>query len=103
MKEKKLEEDSLKKLEELVSRLEKTSIDKPHLKHPHPPVPHHLEGSNLKFQFENDEDLLVNIFGDVDTAQAIVEIMKKSPTEIQILFKVVVDLYKQINLIREKR
>lgn len=113
MEEKKLTEDKLKKFEELVERLERAS-EKPHPghieepghrhphperpdhKHPHPPVlPHERKDFNI--DFKQDEELLKEIFGDDDTAKAVVDIIKASPTEIQIVLKVVIDLYNKVN------
>lgn len=107
MEEKKLTEEKLKKFEELVERLERASEEKPHPKHahpegpppkhPHPPVPHHHdEREDIKVDFKNDEKLLASIFGDEDTARAVVGIIMDSPTEIQIVLKVVIDLYNKI-------
>lgn len=106
MEEKRLTVDKPKKFEKLVKRLERTS-DKPHSKHPestvhkhhhpkHPPIPPH-ERKNLKIDFKQDEELLKEIFGDDDTAKAVVDIITTSPTEIQIVLKVVIDLYSKIN------
>lgn len=105
MEDKKLTEDKLRKFEELVERLEKVS-EKPHPKHPHlegpghkhphPPIPPH-ERKDLKIDFKQDEALLKEIFGDDDTAKAVIDIMTTSPTEIQIVLKVVIDLYSKVN------
>ena len=105
MEDKKLTEDKLRKFEELVERLEKAS-EKPHPKqphpegtdhkHPHPPIPPH-ERKDLKIDFKQDEELLKEIFGDDDTAKAVVDIITTSPTEIQIVLKVVIDLYSKVN------
>ena len=108
MEDKKIIEDKLRKFEELVERLEKVS-EKPHPKHPHPegpdhkhphpkhpPIPPH-ERKDLKIDFKQDEELLEEIFGDDDTAKAVVDIITTSPTEIQIVLKVVIDLYSKVN------
>ena len=118
MEDKKITEDKLRKFEELVERLEKAS-EKPHPKHPHPegpdhkhphpegpdhkhphpkhpPIPPH-ERKDLKIDFKQDEELLEEIFGDDDTAKAVVDIITTSPTEIQIVLKVVIDLYSKVN------
>ena len=110
MEDKKLTEDKLRKFEELVERLEKASEKPhpkhphpegpdhkhPHPKHPHPPIPPH-ERKDLKIDFKQDEELLKEIFGDDDTAKAVVDIITTSPTEIQIVLKVVIDLYSKVN------
>lgn len=109
MEDKKLTEDKLRKFEELVERLERISDEEPkpkhpedpdhkhpHPKHPHLPTPPH-ERKDLKIDFKQDEELLKNIFGDDDTAKAVVEIITTSPTEIQIVLKVVIDLYNKVN------
>lgn len=93
MEDKKITEDKLRKFEELVERLEKVS-EKPHPKHP--PIPPH-ERKDLKIDFKQDEELLEEIFGDDDTAKAVVDIITTSPTEIQIVLKVVIDLYSKVN------
>lgn len=98
MEDKKIIEDKLRKFEELVERLEKAS-EKPHPKHPHPkhpPIPPH-ERKDLKIDFKQDEGLLKEIFGDDDTAKAVIDIITTSPTEIQIVLKVVIDLYSKVN------
>jgi hypothetical protein len=108
MKEKKITDEVLMRLEDLVLRLERAN-EKTSPQHPHLPVqcnrplPHHMEEkSKLKIDFDVDKKLLVNMFADEDTVKAVIEIMMESPTEIQILFKVVLDLYNQINTIIEK-
>ena len=108
MEDKKIIEDKLRKFEELVERLEKAS-EKPHPKHPHPegpdhkhphpkhpPIPPH-ERKDLKIDFKQHEGLLKEIFGDDDTAKAVIDIITTSPTEIQIVLKVVIDLYSKVN------
>lgn len=108
MEDKKIIEDKLRKFEELVERLEKAS-EKPHPKHlhpegpdhkhphpKHPPIPPH-ERKDLKIDFKQDEGLLKEIFGDDDTAKAVIDIITTSPTEIQIVLKVVIDLYSKVN------
>ncbi len=108
MEDKKITEDKLRKFEELVERLEKAS-EKPLPKHPHPeepdhkhphpkhpPIPPH-ERKDLKIDFKQDEGLLKEIFGDDDTAKAVIDIITTSPTEIQIVLKVVIDLYSKVN------
>lgn len=110
MEEKKINDEKLKKFEELVDRLEKISEEKPHPKHPHhpdgphpkhphPPIPPH-ERKDLKIDFTNDEELLKRIFGDEDTTKAVIDIITTSPTEIQIVLKVVLDLYNKVNSLK---
>lgn len=105
--EKRPHEDHLRRLEVLVERLERVSDEKPnhskhphlegpHPKHPHPPIPPH-ERKDLKIDFKQDEGLLKEIFGDDDTAKAVIDIITTSPTEIQIVLKVVIDLYSKVN------
>ena len=65
-------------------------------KHPHLPIPPH-ERKDLKIDFKQDEELLKEIFGDNDTAKAVVDIITTSPTEIQIVLKVVINLYNKVN------
>ena len=106
MEDKKINDEKLRKFEELVVRLEKISEEKthqhphhpegPHPKHPHPPIPPH-ERKDFKIDFSNDKELLENIFGDEDTTKAVIDVITISPTEIQIVLKVVIDLYNKVN------
>lgn len=101
MEDKKLIDDKLRKFEELVEKLERISDDKPHPEgpkhkhHPHPPI-HPHERKELKIDFMQDEELLKEIFEDDDTVKAIIDIIITSPTEIQIVLKIVIDLYRKI-------
>ena len=99
MKEQNFNEEKLKRFEELVDRLEKVNKEEPHHHkngHPHPHHPMPLEEEKLKIDFKENEELLKEIFGDEDTTKAVMEIMAKSPTEIQIVLKVVIDLHNKI-------
>lgn len=64
---------------------------------PLPPhiLEHELKNSNM-FDFSADLDILEKIFEDKDTASAISRAMKRSPIEMQIILKLVLDLYKKI-------
>lgn len=108
--EKKPHEDHLRRLEVLVERLERVSDEKPkhpkhphlegpHPKHPHPPIPLH-ERKDLRIDFIRDKKLIETIFEDEDTAKAVIDIITTSPTEIQIVLKVVLDLYNKVNSLK---
>ena len=96
MKEKDINEDKLQRFEELVDRLEKAHDKKPHHieDHPHHPLPPKPE--RLNFEFKDDIEALKEIFVDEDTVDAVVKVMEKSPSEIQIVLKVVIGLYNKI-------
>ncbi len=55
--------------------------------HPHPPV-HPLHPGDSCFIVFDDEDVdvLVEIFGDIDTARAACQIMLQAPPEIKLMF-----------------
>ena len=98
--EKRPHEDHLRRLEVLVERLERVSDEKPnHSKHPHPPIPPH-ERKDLRIDFIRDKELIETIFEDEDTAKAVIDIITTSPTEIQIVLKVVLDLYNKVNSLK---
>ena len=110
MEDKKITEEKLKRFEELLEKLERMSDEKtnhheehlhegPHHKKPHPPVPLH-ERKDLKIYFISNKELIEVIFGDEDTAKAVIDIITTSPTEIQIVLKVVLDLYNKVNSLK---
>lgn len=124
MEGKNLTLEKLKKFEELVERLERISNaprvlldedvhsqktyheelhhhEKKTHKHPHKPLLPH-ERKELKIDFLKDRALIESIFGDEDTSKAVVDIITTSPQEIQIVIKIVIDLYKKINSSEEK-
>ena len=47
-------------------------------------------------RFKDDIEALKEIFVDEDTVDAVVKVMEKSPSEIQIVLKVVIGLYNKI-------
>ena len=105
MEEQKLAE-RLERFDKLIEKLEimaESDIErpkpkpepKPHDKPHHPHHPHHE--LNLNLEFDNDKELLENLFEDEDTTKAVIEIMKKSPLEIQIVFKTIIDLHKKVD------
>lgn len=73
----------------------------PHHRPPHhrPPHPHHHidEINNIYVDFNEDRDLLMKIFGDEDTTQAVIDLMIKSPAEIKIVLKTVIDLHRKVD------
>ena len=111
MEDKKITEENLKRFEELLEKLERISDEKqhhhhkerlhegPHHKKPPPPVPLH-ERRDLKIDFISNKELIEVIFGDEDTAKAVIDIITTSPTEIQIVLKVVLDLYNKVNSLK---
>lgn len=68
--------------------------------HPHPPThppvhPLHPGDSCLIVFDDEDIDVLVEIFGDIDTARAVCQIMVQAPPEIKLMF------YFQLRIWRE--
>ncbi len=59
----------------------------------HQPKPH----EKLKLNLDNDYEMLLNIFDDEFTADAVIEALKDSPVEIQIIAKITMDLHKRID------
>ena len=97
---KEFNEEKLQKFEELVDRLEKAHEEKPHHIDEPPHHPHHHplppKREKIDFEFKEDIESLKEIFGDDDTTDAVVKVMEKSPSEIQIVLKVVIGLYNKI-------
>ena len=106
MEERKLDE-KLERFDRLMERLELLADEQPQKPHPKPepkphekphPKPHHPHHElDLNIEFDNSKKILEDIFGDEDTTKAVVELMKKSPLEIQIVFKTMIDLHKKID------
>ena len=59
----------------------------------HQPKPH----GKLKLNLDNDYEILLNIFDDEFTADAVIKALKESPVEIQIIAKITMDLHKRID------
>ena len=67
--------------------------------HPHRPhLPEHIH-IELKviLNIEDQIDVLINVFGDESTAEAVIKIMNGSPIEIQVIAKLIVDLYEKLS------
>ncbi len=100
-----------KELEELIERKiikylnKKDELEEPKKEKPKPHHHiHHLEEKNKKelkeiLDINRDFDELLNIFEDEPTAEAIVKIMKESPTEIQVVVKLIIELSRKIDMI----
>ena len=54
----------------------------------------------MRIDFIRDKELIETIFEDEDTAKAVIDIITTSPTEIQIVLKVVLDLYNKVNSLK---
>ena len=73
------------------------------LRHPkaHPHRPHHPEPDHIELKdilnIEDQIDVLINVFGDESTAEAVIKIMNDSPIEIQVIAKLIVDLYERLS------
>ena len=66
----------------------------------HHPKIHRLEHRKpLKLELDFDEkiDTILSVFGDDSTADAVIRSLKESPIEIQIIAKLVIDLYKKLD------
>jgi len=72
---------------------------KPHKKLPHHEklLPHEHEALRLDLHLEEKIDLLIEIFGDESTAHAVIKTFNKSPLEIQLIAKMVIDLHDKFN------
>lgn len=62
---------------------------------PLPPLPPHLH-EDLEIDFRIDEPLFERVFGDHQTAHAVVQSVQKSPVEIKAVLKLLIDLYEKI-------
>ena len=61
--------------------------------------PKHLkpkEPAKLIFDFEENIDTIIHIFGNESTAEAIVKVLEDSPSEIQVLAKLIIDLHVRV-------
>lgn len=67
---------------------------KPHKK-PEPPRPH--EPLKVKLNFEENIDTIMDVFKDESTSHAIIKALKDSPTEIQIIARLVIDLHEKLD------
>ena len=92
------------KLEKLNIGPKSVIVDERHPKKPEHPIhkPLHHEPKlkpheKLKLDFDNNYEILLNIFDDEFTTEAAIKALKKSPVEIQIIAKITMDLYKKID------
>ena len=67
-----------------------------HQPKPHEKSPHH-DGVKLELHLEDQFDSLIEIFGDESTAEAVIKTFRKSPIEIQLIAKMVIDLHEKFN------
>lgn len=98
------ERDLERILDERLSKLD--LIDNNHRKesekHPHKPL--HLEHKpkkheRLMINLDEEFETLIDIFGDEFTAEAVIRSLKESPNEIQIIAKIIMKLYENIEVI----
>ena len=59
----------------------------------HQPKPH----EKLNLDLDNDYEMLLNIFDDEFTTDAVIKALKESPVEIQIIAKITMELHKRID------
>lgn len=98
------ERDLERILDERLSKLD--LIDNNHRKEPekHPHKPLHLEHKpkkheRLMINLDEEFETLIDIFGDEFTAEAVIRSLKESPNEIQIIAKIIMKLYENIEVI----
>lgn len=63
---------------------------------PHEELSHH-KIEKLELHLEEQRESLIEIFGDESTAEAVIKTFKKSPIEIQLIAKMVIDLHEKFN------
>lgn len=102
IKESELDEILNEKLEKLNITPKDILVEKRHPKKPEHPIhkPLHHEPKpheKLKLDLDNDYEILLNIFDDEFTTEAVIKALKESPVEIQIIAKITMDLYKKID------
>lgn len=74
--------------------------DKKHPLPPKHPLPKHPV--KLDFEFEEQFDLILDIFNDEATAEAAIRALKDSPVEIQVIAKLIIDLHEKFDQIAEE-
>ena len=84
-------EDRIKLNHKIGLRHPKTHVHKPHY-----PEPNHIELKDI-LNIEDQIDVLINVFGDESTAEAVIKIMNESPMEIQVIAKLIIDLYERLS------
>lgn len=104
IRESELDEILNEKLEKLNITPKDVLVEKRHPKKPEHPIhkPLHHEPKpkpheKLKLDLDNDYEILLNIFDDEFTTDAVIKALKESPVEIQIIAKITMDLYKKID------
>lgn len=68
--------------------------------HPHKPLQHEQKlkpHEKLKLDLDDDYEILIDIFEDEFTADAVIKSLKEGPIEIQIIAKITMNLYKKID------
>ncbi len=65
--------------------------------HKRPEPPQHHEPLKVKLNFEENIGTIIDIFGDESTSHAIIKALKDSPTEIQIIARLVIDLHERLD------
>lgn len=95
----------LKLIEGIIEHREFAEDSKPHpihheeeKHHPkrHEELPHH-KVERFELHLEEKRESLIEIFGDESTAEAIIKTFKKSPIEIQLIARMVIDLHEKFN------
>lgn len=97
IKESDIDEIIERKLAQLTGEPLKQKLKEEH----HHPKPHHVkqkEPTKLTFDFEENVDAIMNIFGDESTALAVIKALKDSPSEIQVIAKLIIDLYVRLDV-----
>jgi len=104
IRESELNEILNEKLEKLNIVSKDVPIDERHSKKPehhiHKPLHHEPKPKlheKLKLDLDNDYEILLNIFDDEYTTDAVIKALKDSPVEIQIIAKITINLYKKID------
>ena len=104
IRESELNEILNEKLEKLNIVSKDVPIDERHSKKPehhiHKPLHHEPKPKpheKLKLDLDNNYEILLNIFDDEYTTDAVIKALKDSPVEIQIIAKITINLYKKTN------
>ena len=87
-------------IERKLSKLIEAPIKPKEKLHHHPKPHHHLkhkEPIKLEFEFDENIDTIINVFGDESTAEAIIKSLKESPIEIQVLAQLIIDLHERLD------
>lgn len=100
---KQIEEERRKEQETKLINEEPQHEEKPEEKKRPLPPKHPLLKKPVKidFDFEEQFDLILDIFNDEATAEAAIRALKESPTEIQVIAKLIIDLHEKFDQIAE--